>query len=160
MKLWRVAPFFSLTFGEVCYLKREEAASLLFSFQITNLTKSEWKKRGNSSEFHSERNYYLQNWYFSWLGIIQKECSRYQLTGNNLYTIWTSFSRPMAEATSHWLKNCNNIWFEDLYQNKGLFCHFRFRICESRTRLVSHLKDWLLVSKRVPGIAIFLKIYL
>ena len=23
------------------------------------------KKRGNRSEFHSERNYYLQNWYFS-----------------------------------------------------------------------------------------------
>ena len=22
------------------------------------------KKRGNLSEFHSERNYYLQNWYF------------------------------------------------------------------------------------------------
>ena len=37
----------------------------IFSFQITNLTKSEWKKRGNLSEFHSERNYYLQNWYFS-----------------------------------------------------------------------------------------------
>ena len=28
-------------------------------------SKSEWKKMGNRSEFHSERNYYLQNWYFS-----------------------------------------------------------------------------------------------
>ena len=43
---------------------KEKRQSCLFSFQITNLTKSEWKKMGNSSEFHSERNYYLQNWYF------------------------------------------------------------------------------------------------
>ena len=28
------------------------------------------KKRGNRSEFHSERNYYLQNWYFSDVTII------------------------------------------------------------------------------------------
>ena len=32
-------------------------------------SKSEWRKRGNRSEFHSERNYYLQNWYFSDLKI-------------------------------------------------------------------------------------------
>ena len=52
MKLWPVAPFFhSLLVG--------------FSFQKENPTKSEWKKRGNRSEFHSEINYYLQNWYFS-----------------------------------------------------------------------------------------------
>ena len=29
-------------------------------------SKSEWKKMGNRSEFHLERNYYLQNWYFKW----------------------------------------------------------------------------------------------
>ena len=51
MKLWRVAPFFSLTFGEVCYLKREEKRSCLFSFQITNLTKSEWKKGATRQSF-------------------------------------------------------------------------------------------------------------
>ena len=52
MKLWPVAPFFhSLLVG--------------FSFWKENPTKSEWKKRGNRSEFHSEINYYLQNWYFS-----------------------------------------------------------------------------------------------
>ena len=28
-------------------------------------SKSEWKKMGNRSEFHLERYYYLQNWYFS-----------------------------------------------------------------------------------------------
>ena len=64
MKLWQVAPFFhSLLVRFVIW--KEKRQSCLFSFQFTNLTKSEWKKRGNLSEFHSERNYYLQNWYFS-----------------------------------------------------------------------------------------------
>ena len=65
MKLWRVAHFFSLTFGEVCNLKREEGKlPLLFS---NHKPHQKWvKKMGNSSEFHSERNYYLQNWYFNW----------------------------------------------------------------------------------------------
>ena len=63
MKLWQVAPFLSLTFGEVCNLKREDAKlPLLFSNYKPH---QKWvKKRGNLSEFHSERNYYLQNWYF------------------------------------------------------------------------------------------------
>ena len=30
-------------------------------------SKSEWKKVGNWSEFLSERNFFLQNWYFSYL---------------------------------------------------------------------------------------------
>ena len=46
---------------------KEKKQLCLFSFQITNLTKSEWKKMGNSSKFHSERNYYLQNWYFKYV---------------------------------------------------------------------------------------------
>ena len=63
MKLWQVAPFFhSLLVRFVNW--KEKRQLCIFSFQITNLTKSEWKKRGNLSEFHSERNYYIQNWYF------------------------------------------------------------------------------------------------
>ena len=64
MKLWQVAHFFhSLLVRFVIW--KEKRQLCIFSFQITNLTKSEWKKRGNLSEFHSERNYYLQNWYFN-----------------------------------------------------------------------------------------------
>ena len=63
MKLWQVAPFFhSLLVRFVIW--KEKRQLCIFSFQIRNLTKSEWKKRGNLSEFHSERSYYLQNWYF------------------------------------------------------------------------------------------------
>ena len=33
-------------------------------FCLFSDSKSEWKKMGNRSEFHWERNIYLQNWYF------------------------------------------------------------------------------------------------
>ena len=44
MKLWQVAPFFSLTFGEVCNLKREDAKlPLLFSIYKPH---QKWVKKG------------------------------------------------------------------------------------------------------------------
>ena len=85
MKLWPVAPFFHSLLVRFLIWK-EKTQSCLFSFQITNLTKSEWKKRGNSSEFHSERNYYLQNWYFSeyWISQIAN-CDTFEEKNNKIF---------------------------------------------------------------------------
>ena len=71
MKLWPVAPFFHslLESGNI-----QNIAACHFLYCCKEMTCcnvlyvprfQKWvKKRGNRSGFHSERNYYLQNWYF------------------------------------------------------------------------------------------------
>ena len=72
-------------------------------FCIFPNSKSEWKKRGNRSEFHSERNYLLQNWYFS--------CS-------NVKTKWKTFSLIFVAFSEY--QNFHS------YLSEIFFCHIFF----------------------------------
>ena len=71
MKLWLVALFLSLTFGigehtkhcSMSFLYSSTRNDMLQCFVCSPIPKVS-EIRGNRSEFHSERNYYLQNWYF------------------------------------------------------------------------------------------------
>ena len=76
-------------------------------------SKSEWKKVGNWSEFHSERNYYFQNWYFrgsEWYQIHPNWPYRTNLVSNR--TFWCPlFPKPVS---------C-----------PGLFCRFLQQHCSN-----------------------------
>ena len=75
MKLWAVEHFLLKIIPEGIYKTLQHVISCTAvkkwhaaMFCMFPDSKSEWKKMGNRSEFHLERNYYLQNWYFSNLG--------------------------------------------------------------------------------------------
>ena len=80
-------PFFSLTFGikehtkhcSMSFLYSSTRNDMLQCFVCSPIPNVS-EKRGNQSEFHSEINYYLQNWYFRGhffaLGSSNSECAR------------------------------------------------------------------------------------
>ena len=84
--------------------------AVLFSFQKENPTKSEWNKRGNRSEFHSEINYYLQNWYFR----------AKQAKGRAYFGFQSHFSESKISHTSHTLDDL--YFWRILYTKTLIFC--------------------------------------
>ena len=72
MKLWPVAHFFHslLESGNIQNIAACHFLTAVEEMTCCNVLYVPWfqkwvKKMGNRSEFHSERNYYLQNWYFN-----------------------------------------------------------------------------------------------
>ena len=144
MKLWQVAPFFSLPFGEVCNLK-EKRQLCIFSFQIRNLTKSEWKKRGNLSDFHLERNYYLQNWYFScfgYFGFHRKGClSETPLFNTSCLDL---IPQPILYCYCHLLLI---QWNRQVYKRIKQYFINKIEISFKLCHLLKSVKEWVAKSR-------------
>ena len=73
MKFWLVAPFFTHFWNRRTYKTLQHIISCTAvkkwhaaMFCMFPDSKSEWKKWGNLPEFHLERSYCLQNWYFNY----------------------------------------------------------------------------------------------
>ena len=128
MKLWPVAHFFHslLESGNI-----QNIATCHFLYCCKEMTCcnvlyvprfQKWvKKGGNRSEFHSERNHYLQNWYFTYL--------------------WCGFFWHNS-----WMKFCSYYWVFWLiiakrcsYKN----CSFTFKllICKILSLFINLLKN-------------------
>ena len=135
--------------------------------QNQNQTKSEWKKGGNWSKFHSERNYLLQNWYFSIWYLVYPTDHMFSLENSleimflswifiwNYGLTWKSIWNYVTtwKFISNFVFTWKFIWFIDLNFCSDVLClkSQTFSNSCAKNRVIAWLYNWGMLVSGVAG---------